>query len=176
PARDEAATLERCLASVEEAAQMVGRPTTVVLVLDACTDASAEIAAAFTDVQVTVTDFANVGRARSWGVSQARMREDAHPDAVWIATTDADSIVPRGWLVEHLRAALDGAHAFVGAVVPVLEELDVERRRAWMRTHPPGATVGHVHGANLGLRLSAYTAIGGFTALATGEDVDIVGR
>lgn len=34
----------------------------------------------------------------------------------------------------------------------------------------------HVHGANLGVRADSYWSVGGFAALVTGEDVDLVTR
>ena len=34
----------------------------------------------------------------------------------------------------------------------------------------------HVHGANMGFRADAYWQLGGFRALATGEDVELVER
>ena len=34
----------------------------------------------------------------------------------------------------------------------------------------------HVHGANMGFRAEAYWRVGGFAALASGEDVDLVER
>jgi glycosyltransferase involved in cell wall biosynthesis len=176
PARDEAGTLAECLASVQRAARNVRVPVTLVLVLDSCTDDSVQIAAAFAGALVIQVDFANVGRSRACGFSQALAAVGGDPARTWLATTDADSVVPPGWLAEHLRAADEGAHVFVGAVVPVLDELDDQRRLVWLRTHPPGATVGHVHGANLGMLGSAYTAAGGFAPLATGEDVELVAR
>jgi glycosyltransferase involved in cell wall biosynthesis len=176
PARDEARTLASCLASVQRAARRAGIPTTLVLVLDSCTDGSAEIAGSFPEAHVIEEEFANVGQSRARGFSHALASFAYDPDSTWFATTDADSAVPSDWLVEHLRAAQEGAHVFVGAVVPVLHELDDERRRAWVRTHPAGATLGHVHGANLGMRGSAYAAAGGFSFLATGEDIDLVAR
>jgi hypothetical protein len=39
-----------------------------------------------------------------------------------------------------------------------------------------GREHGHVHGANMGFRADAYWRAGGFAALATGEDVDLVRR
>lgn len=176
PARNEEDTLAQCLASVTQAAHRIRIPTTVVLVLDSCTDRSGEIAASFADVIVVEGEFANVGLARASGFSYALASFAEDPDSIWFAATDADSVVPSGWLVEHLRAAREGAHVYAGAVVPVLHDLDAERQKVWMRTHPPGATLGHVHGANLGMRGSAYIAAGGFSCLATGEDVELVVR
>ena len=176
PARNEEDTLAACLTSVQRAADHIHIAMTVVLVLDSCTDRSAEIAASFAGVLVLAGEFSNVGLARASGFSSALTSCAEDPTAVWFASTDADSVVPTRWLAEHLRAAREGADVYVGAVVPVLPDLDAERRRAWLQAHPPGATLGHVHGANLGMRGSAYRAAGGFMGLATGEDVELVAR
>jgi len=173
PARDEEETLEACIASVEDAADRVGVAVDVVLVLDACTDGSAEVAARHPGVRTASVAFRNVGRSRAHGVELAVAANDAH--GLWLAFTDADSRVPRGWLAEHLRAAAR-ADAYIGAVVPVLNDLDPVRRRVWVDGHPPGATLGHVHGANLGMRASAYRTAGGFAPLDTAEDVDLAER
>ncbi|MGH1548046.1 glycosyltransferase [Leifsonia poae] len=173
PARDEEGTLEACLASVEEAADRVGVPVDIVLVLDACTDGSAQIAARHPRVRTASVAFRNVGRSRAHGVELALAAPDDH--GLWLAFTDADSRVPRGWLAQHLRAGAR-ADAYIGAVVPVLDDLDPIRRRVWVDGHPPGATLGHVHGANLGMRASAYRRAGGFAPLDTAEDVDLAER
>ncbi|WP_374754088.1 glycosyltransferase family 2 protein, partial [Streptomyces sp. SM12] len=96
----------------------------------------------------------------------------------WIACTDADSRVPPGWLLRQARWAAAGWCATVGTVRPHgwPPELDaVVRRhqgryRAALRpdTHP------HVHGANLGVRASAYEDAGGFPDVLTGEDRALV--
>ena len=173
PARDEEATLEACLASVEAAAHRVRVPVDIVLVLDACTDGSAQVAARHPRVRTASVAFRNVGRSRAHGVELALPASSV--DGLWLAFTDADSTVPPDWLAEHLRAA-ERADAYIGAVVPVLEDLDPVRRRVWLDGHPPGATLGHVHGANLGMRARAYRAAGGFSPLDTAEDVDLAGR
>jgi len=175
PARDEAPTLDACLRSVEEAAAIVDVPTDIVLVLDACTDGSAVIAARHPAVRTVPVEFGDVGRSRAYGVETALAGSGQDPESVWLAFTDADGTVPRGWLAEHLRAARH-ADAYTGAVVPVLADLDTERRRVWEDRHPPGATLGHVHGANLGMRASAYRRAGGFPPLATAEDVRLAAR
>jgi len=178
PARNETETLRACLVSVERARHRIRHlaRTRAVLVLDACTDDSATIAAGFSDVTALSTDFANVGSSRALGVEHGLRQIDDDPAAVWIATTDADSMVSNGWLREHLSAARSGADALVGSVVPLLDDLDEARRTAWLASHSPGSTLGHVHGANLGVSADAYRAAGGFAALAEDEDVSLVER
>lgn len=175
PARDEEETLAACLESVLAAAAAVAVPTTVVVVLDACVDGSAAVARSFPEIVVVERDRGNVGRARQDAVATGMARAASDPERTWIAFTDADTVVPRAWLRTHLSLA-ENADVFVGAVVPRLDDLDAARRRAWTRSHPPGATLGHVHGANLGVRASAYLAVGGLLPLAVGEDVDLVER
>jgi glycosyltransferase involved in cell wall biosynthesis len=176
PARDEEATLDSCLTSVRAAARRVAVPVDVVLVLDSCTDGSARIAARHPLVRTVSVGFGNVGRSRAHGAELALALAHEHDaEELWLAFTDADGRVPSGWLAEHLRAARR-ADVYLGAVVPVLDELDPARRRVWLDRHPPGATLGHVHGANLGMRSSAYRAAGGFAPLETAEDVHLAER
>ncbi|MEO7124121.1 MAG: glycosyltransferase [Lacisediminihabitans sp.] len=178
PARDEAETLRECVRSVERSRCALGNElqTHTVLVLDTCTDDSAIIAAEFDDVSVLSVRFANVGKSRAHGVAHGLQLANDDPAAVWIATTDADSVVADGWLREHVNASCSGADALVGSVVPLLDDLDEARRTAWLASHSPGSTLGHVHGANLGIRADAYLAAGGFTARKRNEDVSLVER
>ena len=175
PARDEEPTLAACLRSLGRARERVAVPSTVVVVLDSCTDGSADVLRRFTDVIAAERTHGNVGLSRADAVAIGLGSVPTPPEQTWLAFTDADSTVAPGWLGEHLAAART-ADAYVGAVVPRLGDLDAPRRRAWRRSHGPGATIGHVHGANLGVRASAYAAVGGFRPLAVGEDVDLVER
>ncbi|WP_348787687.1 glycosyltransferase [Leifsonia sp. NPDC080035] len=178
PARDEELTLGACVRSLARARALVDVPSTVVVVLDSCTDDSAGVLRRFPDVLVLEREHGNVGRSRAdavaAGLAAIRIPE-VRQEEIWLAFTDADGTVPPGWLREHLTAER-AADAYVGAVVPRLADLDASRRHAWHRSHGPGATVGHVHGANLGVRASAYTAVGGFPPLPVGEDVELVAR
>lgn len=180
PARNEEAALDACLRSVETAVDVALRAhpevsVRVVLVLDRCTDDSARIAARFTRVTQLALDAGTVGAARAHGIAAAELGVDAS-SAHWIANTDADSVVPPHWLIAQLGHALAGADAWVGTVTPVLADLDDARRDEWLRTHPPGASRGHVHGANLGFSASAYRDVGGFEHLPEHEDVRLVDR
>jgi GT2 family glycosyltransferase len=121
----------------------------------------------------------NVGRARAAGAAALLTRHGGAP--LWLAGTDADSVVGPGWLAAHLDACEQGWDALVGTV----EVGDWAAHRpstATRYTHryARGAAdeLGHrhVHGANLGVRASAYRAVGGFAPLVTGEDVDLVAR
>lgn len=180
PARDEEALVARCLTSVLAAKGYLRsrRPAvrvSVVLVADNCTDATSRIARGFDDVTVVDIDAANVGVARATGVRTALAATPVAADAVWIANTDADSVVPRRWLMEHLRHAQRGAQLVVGTVRPEFADLSPDQVRAWQSTHSPEAN-GHVHGANLGVRADVYLAAGGFDPVAEHEDVELVQR
>jgi cellulose synthase/poly-beta-1,6-N-acetylglucosamine synthase-like glycosyltransferase len=181
PARDEAALLPRCILALDSAARAVDPPVDVVVVLDACTDDSADVLATMRDeltVRLTVltTEAASVGSARAAGAAHLLDRSPAR--SLWLATTDADSAVRPDWLNRHLHYAAAGAALVAGTVVvdswtgwPVA----VRRRynRGYARPLDSGGH-GHVHGANLGIRGDLYQQLGGFPALPTGEDIALV--
>jgi glycosyltransferase involved in cell wall biosynthesis len=177
PAHDEAAALPRCLAAVRAASARTSVPVLTVVVLDACTDESATLAADDDDdVQFVEIDAGNVGAARAAGFEHARSGDQGR---VWYATTDADSRVDPDWLVRQFAANAD----MVLGVVRIddwrhLSTASVRRYLAAYRAkiRRPGAGHDHVHGANMGFRADAYWATGGFAALASGEDVDLVRR
>jgi len=167
PARDEAALIGRCLQSVAAALRPDCR---VVVVADSCVDGTAAIARGFGGVEVIEVSYGNVGAARAAGVAYGL------PDADWIASTDADSVVPANWIDDQRRLALRGADVIVGTVRPVTADLDERQRAAWTARHDPQRPNGHVHGANLGMRVSSYLDAGGFLPLAEHEDTDLVAR
>lgn len=103
------------------------------------------------------------------------MFADAAPDTVWTAHTDADTLVPPRWLQTQRLLADDGWDLVLGAVIPDGDPRD-PALQLWESRHPPQEGHPHVHGANLGVRLSRYLDVGGFRPLSTGEDVDLVER
>lgn len=159
PAHNEQEHLPACLATL--------RGALVVVVADACTDRTAEVARRGGAVVVEVSG-RNVGAARAAGV-----RELLRRGVSWVATTDADTLVPPGWLTRQLGHAARGWDAVVGTV----EVAD------WTG-HPPGRPAAYarhyardrspVHGANLGFAAHAYVSAGGFPAVPTGEDRALV--
>ncbi|MEJ2865055.1 glycosyltransferase [Actinomycetospora flava] len=172
PAHDEEDLLADCLAGLRHAAAAVAdrARVRVLVVADACTDRTGEVARAH-GVEVLTIAAHNVGRARAAGAAVLIDTVD------WLATTDADSVVPREWLAAQLAAAARGADAWVGTVEVVdwsgLPGAVSARYRA---DYEGGDPHRHVHGASLGVAAAAYRAVGGFPALATGEDVALVGR
>ena len=176
PARNEEQLIGRCLESVMAAAAFAGVDPHITVVADACTDGTAEVARQFDGVHVLEVDGANVGLARSVGVTWALRRAGAAASTLWIANTDADSVVPITWIAEHLELAAGGTDLVIGTVRPDFTDLTAEQVAAWTATHVPGKPNGHVHGANLGIRASIYEAAGGFAPLAEHEDVDLVAR
>nr|WP_281371717.1 glycosyltransferase [Petropleomorpha daqingensis] len=186
PARDEVALLPACLAALREAAAHPARsgvPVVVVVVADGCTDATAEVAAA-AGVVVLEGGSGNVGAARDagarWLLADA-VAAGIAPERLWLATTDADSTVAPDWVLLHEIAAASGSDAVVGTVavddwtgVPAAAAAAFERAYGAWRDAGPAAVHPHVHGANLGVRGSAYVACGGFPPLPVGEDVALV--
>jgi Glycosyl transferase family 2 len=106
PAHNERERLPACLASVAAAARQATVPVTVVVVLDACTDRPEDAIAR--PVRALSVSGRNVGAARAAGFAAAAPRSDAR---TWLATTDADSVVPTTWLADqavHHRALVPG--------------------------------------------------------------------
>ena len=117
PAHDEEDLLPSCLAAVRlAAAPLAGIAVHVVVVADACTDQTARLAraggAAVLEIQAR-----SVGAARAAGVQEVlRRTAPLDPGSVWLATTDADTLVPPCWLTRQLRYAGGGWDAVVGTV------------------------------------------------------------
>ena len=188
PAHDEEALLGRCLAGLRAAAahpDLVAVEVRVVVVLDACTDTTGQVALA-AGVRRVAVDARCVGAARAAGTdavltvlagseagSGGAGRADL--DRTWVATTDADSVVAPDWLAQQVRLAAAGADAVVGVVEVDLSGgpagLD-ERYAALYGDVADGHR--HVHGASLGVRASAYREVGGFAPLPVSEDVALV--
>jgi glycosyltransferase involved in cell wall biosynthesis len=181
PVQNEERLLPRCLAGVREALANLddvypGVEALVVFALDGCTDESANLItdAGFTAVRSLRT---GVGAARSTAATAAlNIFSDTTMDDVWLSCTDADSVVPAIWLTRQIDLAVAGADVVVGSVHPDPIDLDNERRKAWRATHDAGQADGHVHGANLGIRASAYRRAGGFQCVSEHEDVELVTR
>ncbi|MEU0494654.1 glycosyltransferase [Mycobacterium sp. NPDC006124] len=183
PAHDEAQTLPQCLKAIVTASACVPVPVSTVVVLDACSDGSASLAGRFgPDVHFVEVDARNVGAARAAGFAHARSSVGAEaPDEsrTWYATTDADSVVDPSWLIRQLDADADMVLGVVRVVNWRQHSAAAVRRylagyRAKLRRIGGGHD--HVHGANMGFRADAYWATGGFAALASDEDVDLVRR
>jgi glycosyltransferase involved in cell wall biosynthesis len=186
PVRDEAERIDVCLAALRRAARSLSsgrRPPgpdprlRVVVVLDACADESADIVARHRLIDVVPSRAGRVGAARAVGVEHVLRSESMPRHQIWIATTDADSVVPDDWLSHQLDVAAGGADLLRGLVQPDGQECGPAAYQAWSDAYRRGAGHPHVHGANLGIRADAYVACGGFDRLASvDEDVLLVRR
>ncbi|MFE7868872.1 glycosyltransferase [Micromonospora humida] len=176
PAHDEQALLPGCLTSVLDALRHLPVRSEVIVVADDCRDATAAVAERPGVVVLTVRA-RNVGRARAAGMAYA-LRDG--PQGLWLATTDADSRVPRRWGGWQLRHARAGTELLVGTVrvtdwAPRAIQVR-DRYEARYRQGLTGTGHRHVHGANLGCAATAYERLGGFADLRHGEDHDLVER
>ena len=182
PARDEAEFLPRHLESVYAAAEVVraetpGIQVRATVVLDSCTDESASVLSAHPWFDTHEVELGVVGEVRAHGVERARSRAaGVDPTRLWIACTDADTVVPEHWLIEQVRLAQTGCALVVGTVHPDPQDLSPDVLHRWRARHRLEEGHEHVHGANLGFTLAAYDAVGGFPPVSTGEDVDLVAR
>lgn len=180
PARDEASSIERCIRSVLRARRLVISRAfvDVIVVADACTD-DTEIRASrlLTRVGAVVSIASGcVGEARRAGTGLGIRRSSSPLERTWIASTDADSVVPADWLKQHLCLADDGAAGVAGIVRLAPPTSSSGPLRAAFRASygiRADGTHDHVHGANLGCRADAYLDVGGWTGSRTGEDHDL---
>lgn len=172
PAHNEAALVGDCLAATLHAARhpgLEGEPVEIVVVLDHCTDNTADIVSAWPVDSLTVS-LRNVGAARAQGADALLAR-----GARWLAFTDADSVVAPDWLFQQIQLEAD----VVCGTIQVDEWSDHAEdaaglRRHFLRTYNDADGHRHIHGANLGLSADAYRQVGGFLPLATSEDVALV--
>jgi glycosyltransferase involved in cell wall biosynthesis len=181
PAHNEADNLPSSVTAVLRAAARLSVPVTVIVVLDSSDDGSEMLAAQFgRNVHFVAIDARNVGAARAVGFSYARtLCEEVAPDdsRIWYATTDADSMVEPDWLLRQIGSDAD---MVLGVVrISTWREFPAAAVRLYLaayrsKNHPDGH--GHVHGANMGFRADWYWRVGGFAALASDEDVDLVAR
>lgn len=169
PAHDEQDHIGACLKAIAIAARcpsLEGEPVLVIVVLDACSDDTGEIARA-SGVPTLAIHARNVGMARAQGAQLALAG-----GARWLAFTDADSIVAPDWLSKQLALRSD-------AVCGTVEVRDwgsygEPMRRHYAATYTDADGHSHIHGANLGVSAAAYLGAGGFPPLACSEDVALV--
>ena len=169
PAHNEERLIKTCLESLLDAAAhpaLDGEAVEIIVVLDTCTDQTGPI----TRLEgVTTLDIAvcNVGLARQLGASKALTL-----GARWLAFTDADCVVADDWLIAQLALHAD---AVCGTVA--VNDWGVYGERMaqhFALTYKDVDGHHHIHGANMGVSKAAYKAVGGFTGLATSEDVALV--
>lgn len=139
----------------------------VVVVLDRCTDGTADRVAHYPGVEAITSDHGMVGAARAQGISHILATTNTAPHALWLACTDADSRVPNNWLLHHYETARSGADVLLGTVRP---QLHGPALHTWTERHTLRDGHPHVHGANLGILAHAYLAAGGFPHVAEHED------
>ena len=177
PAHNEVSNLPSCLKAMVTAAACTQFPVKIVVVLDACDDDSRGLAGQFgDDVQFVEVNVRNVGAARRAGFEYARQL-CATDSRTWYATTDADTRVDSDWLVRQTDSAADVVLGVVRIVnwrrfsaAAARRYLSAYRSKFHANGHD------HVHGANMGFRAEAYWEVGGFAALTSDEDVDLVRR
>lgn len=172
PAHNEEATLGRTLEAALLAARhpdLQGEAVHIVVVLDACTDGSADIARAWPAHLIGI-DARNVGTARARGADHLLSM-----GCRWLAFTDADTAVSPSWLCDQLSLGVDAVCGSVG----VDDWSPYGDHAAGLQQHFAAGYRDadghrHVHGANLGVSAEAYRRAGGFPALACSEDVALV--
>ena len=129
PARNEQDRIVRCLTSLRRALAEApdGVTTAVAVVLDRCTDATAEqVASVVADwhqatiltvpplhspdvAAIGLSDLrgSGVGALRDLGLRVVLDRLSGHPAAgTWLLSTDADTTVPPDWVRAHLQLSL----------------------------------------------------------------------
>lgn len=181
PAANEQGQVGACLAALTDARRHLHRAASgevdvrVVVVLDRCVDETAAVVAAYAGVDAVRSSAGRVGAARAAGVRHLLAASCAPREEIWLANTDADSVVPRDWLVEMLHRAERGAALVLGTVLPC-PDLAPALDTAWRARHVLREDHPHVHGANFGIRADVYTRLGGWPDLAAGEDVVLAER
>jgi glycosyltransferase involved in cell wall biosynthesis len=158
----------------------------LVIVLDSCTDTSAQIVEQWyhrrrgesnsPEVTVVTSESHNVGFARALGC--ATLLDTWHrldPATIWIATTDADSRVPKEWLKAQVLQHELGVNLWCGRVSVSDWSSRLEgTSEQWQREYEEEADP--IHGTSLGCNAEIYLASGGFRPIESSEDRDLCRR
>ncbi len=194
PARDEEDQIAGCMAAL--AAQTIPREQfEVILVLDACADGTAEVAARAArerSVRLSLVEGPGqgAGAARRAGMDLAADRLLAQGcDDGLVTCTDADSRPAPDWLARQLAHIGAGARAVAGlieldpdesrrlpAAVVHRRERDASRRLERVRQTDPGAAHHHFAGASIGITAGAYRDVGGIEPVPALEDAAFAER
>ena len=172
PAHNEESLLPGCLAALRVAVRFASLPVRVVVVLDDCTDTTGDVCQRFGVESFRIAAH-NVGEARGAGARRL-LRNESRPEAVWLASTDADTRVPPTWLRDQVDLAQSGADVVLGVVRLGDDDAAPSLLRAfefeYQKQLADNGSHSHIHGANLGVRASVYLRAGGFPPVPNHED------
>lgn len=191
PARNEAVRIGRCLRGVMSAlavARGSGRVSRsrIAVAAHRCTDATVEIARrelgrrAEDGLVLRLDEDQPVGGVRTRLAMAAAASDPAlDPARLWLFSTDADSVVPSDWVLGMLDAA---ARADADLVAGLVDLVGWRGGRAARRAYrqiiaaklEPDGGHRHVYAANLAIRWTAFEALGGFPAVANGEEAALL--
>jgi glycosyltransferase involved in cell wall biosynthesis len=195
PARDEERRIGACIEALAVQEGIEPEEYELVVILDACEDATAEVVAAAAErwpelrLQAISGPGRGAGFARALGmdVGCARLEAVGAGEGL-LASTDADTRVPPEWLARQLEAIAAGAEAVGGRILldaaeaAALPAAVIARREAELRRRTAAATVrgaaehAHFSGASLGLTPHAYRLVGGMAQLESLEDEELEER
>jgi glycosyltransferase involved in cell wall biosynthesis len=175
PAQNEEASIEACIASIRHSCEVAQLSEYwIVIVADSCTDDTLPRARRAVEGvgEVLECHARSAGSARRLGV-EAALAHFSRKDLsqIWLANTDADTLVANDWITVQLRLADTGIAAVAG-IVKLEEAGSLAAHEIYRATYLTGVdgTHGHVHGANLALRADAYVDVGGWAHRALAED------
>jgi GT2 family glycosyltransferase len=197
PVKNEAARIANCLHALSAQEDLENHRIAVVLLLNNCTDSTARIVRQLTsELPIKVHSFevvlppheGNAGFARRMAMERASALVD--PAGV-LLTTDADGCVDPRWIARNLRALSNGADAVAGrididpfeaALIPARLHEDDARECAYadlldklndkFDPDPDDPLPRHSEhsGASIAVKAAVYRRVGGFPAIALGED------
>lgn len=192
PAHDEEATIGETVMSVRVALDWARRRGVISagrihVAAHRCSDQTLRVAAEALDSRAGEVfrddSSTTIGKVRDRAARRglALVPHVAHD--TWVLSTDADTVVPFGWVEDIVRLAGDhDAEAVVGlarldafrgsesALAAYAQILDNGYVSEGDRLHQHD----HIYGANLAVRADVYLAVGGFPDVAHGEDRSLI--
>ena len=180
-AHNEARLLPRTLASINSALLGMNHlfPVSVVVVNNASTDATSFIAQEF-GTKLICEPEKGLARARQTGL------ESVEPSVQFIFGTDADTVVPYNWLVNHLKSLIDPNIVFTYGKINYQQDFTDDpmthilfmvysQIATLVQKLKPNHLLRGAGGANCGFSVDAAKQVGGYnTNLVRGSDTDLM--